>query len=85
MSSTADYDRVIQFGYPPNKIVAGMIANPADGSGYVPMKTVAQTGNSLVAQYPHFGGVFAWEYFNAEPGGSGDPIEWALDMAKAMQ
>jgi len=85
LSSTTDYDRVIQSGYPPNKIVAGMIANPADGSGYVPMKTVATTVNSLVTQYPHFGGVFAWEYFNAEPGGTSDPVEWAVDMAKAMQ
>jgi hypothetical protein len=85
LSSTADYGRVIQSGYPTNKIVAGMIANPADGSGYVAMKTVAKTVNSLVTQYPHFGGVSAWEYFNAEPGGAGNPIEWALDMAKAMQ
>jgi hypothetical protein len=85
LSSTADYDRVIQSGYPANKIVAGMIANPADGSGYVAMKTVAKTANSLVTQYPHFGGVSAWEYFNAEPGGASNPIEWAVDMAKAMQ
>jgi hypothetical protein len=29
--------------------------------------------------------VAAWEYFNAEPGGSSDPIEWAEYMAKAMK
>jgi chitinase len=85
LSSTTDYAHVISFGYPPDKIVAGMIANSADGSGYVPMKTVAQTVNSLVTSYQHFGGVVAWEYFNAEPGGTTDPIEWAVYMAKAMR
>jgi hypothetical protein len=39
----------------------------------------------LVGQYAHFGGVFAWEYFNAEPGGTSDPIEWAEVMATAMK
>jgi len=85
LSSTADYDRVISAGYPADKIVAGMIANPADGSGYVGMRTVGKTVHSLVTQYPTFGGVAAWEYFNAEPGGSGNPIEWAVDMGKAME
>jgi len=62
-----------------------MIAKSAEGGGYVPMKTVASTVHSLVTQYGHFGGVFAWEYFNAEPGGTSDPIEWAVDMANAMR
>ncbi|MGO4883980.1 MAG: chitinase [Bryobacteraceae bacterium] len=85
LSSPADYERVVSFGYPANKIVAGMIANSADGSGYVNMEFVSETVGSLVAKYPHFGGVFAWEYFNAEPGGVSDPIKWAVYMAKSMR
>lgn len=85
LASPSDYEEVITYGYPPNKIIGGMIANSADGSGYVGMKTVATTLNSLVTQYPHFGGVAAWEYFNAEPGGTADPIEWAVYMASAMR
>jgi chitinase len=85
LSSAVDYERVIEYSYPAEKIVAGMIANPADGSGYVGMKTVSDTVKALAAKYPRFGGVFAWEYFNAEPGGAGDPIQWAVYMAKAMR
>jgi len=85
IASPADYEEVIDYGYPPNKIVAGMLANSADGSGYVNMKTAATTINSLATQYAHFGGTYAWEYFNAEPGGTNDPIEWAELMAGAMQ
>jgi|HubBroStandDraft_1064217.scaffolds.fasta_scaffold00404_15 chitinase len=85
LSSPADYEEVVNYGYPADKIVAGMIANSADGSGYVGMKTVSNTVKSLVTDYTHFGGVFAWEYFNAEPGGTSDPIEWAVYMTKAMR
>jgi hypothetical protein len=85
LASTTNYEQVINAGYPPDKIVGGMIANSADGSGFVSIGTVAKTVNALVTQYPTFGGVAAWEYFNAEPGGTSDPIEWAVDMTKAMQ
>jgi Glycosyl hydrolases family 18 len=85
LASETNYEQAINAGYPPDKIVGGMIANSADGSGFVSIGTVAKTVNALVTQYPTFGGVAAWEYFNAEPGGAADPIEWAVDMAKAMQ
>jgi len=85
LANPTDYEKVVSFGYPQNKIVGGMISNSADGSGYVNMKTISSTVSTLVTQYPHFGGVAAWEYFNAEPGGTSDPIEWAQDMARAMQ
>jgi chitinase len=85
LASPSDYQRVVSAGYPANKIVGGMIANPSDGSGYVSIKTVSNTLKSLVTQYPHFGGVAAWEYFNAEPGGSSNPIQWAVDMGQSMK
>jgi hypothetical protein len=85
LASPTDYEQVVNAGYPPDKIVGGMIANPSDGSGYVSIPTVANTVHSLVTQYSHFGGVAAWEYFNAEPGGTANPIEWAVDMAGAMR
>lgn len=84
LSSTADYDRVIAYGYPPDKVIGGMIANPADGYGFVPISTVQQTVMALVAKYPTFGGVFAWEYFNADPGGPSKPAKWSVVMGKAM-
>jgi hypothetical protein len=85
LASTADYQKVVNAGYPPNKVVAGMISNPADGSGFVPIKTVATTVYELSGQYPTFGGVAAWEYFNALPGNTADPIEWAVYMGHAIE
>jgi hypothetical protein len=84
LSSPANYQSIINSGYPANKVVAGMIANPADGSGYVDIGTVESTVRSLVAQYSNFGGVDAWEYFNANPGGTAAPAEWGTDMAQTM-
>ncbi|HZT13813.1 MAG TPA: hypothetical protein VFA29_13480 [Candidatus Baltobacteraceae bacterium] len=84
LQTPADYENVVAHGYPPDKVVAGAIDNPSDGSGYVPPATVAKTVRTLVAKYPAFGGVVGWEYFNAEPGGQTRPDEWSAMMAKAM-
>jgi len=84
LGSTTTYDRIVNFGYPPDKVVAGMLANPADGSGFVPIDTARATVRQLVASYPTFGGVAAWEYFNALPGGPTRPAKWSVVMGKAM-
>lgn len=84
LGSVSSYENVINFGYPPGIIVAGMIANPQDGGGFVPIQTVANTVSQLVATYPTFGGVFAWEYFNALPGGPAKPAQWSQVMGQAM-
>jgi len=84
MASPADYERIVQYGYPADMVVAGMIANPLDGNGYVPVTTVEKTIKTLVAEYPTFGGADAWEYFNALPGGLPNPVKWGRLMAQAM-
>jgi len=84
LGSTATYDRIVNFGYPPDKVVAGMLANPADGSGFVAIDTARSTVRQLVASYPTFGGVAAWEYFNALPGGPAKPAKWSAVMGRAM-
>jgi hypothetical protein len=84
LASTRDYDNVIAHGYPADLVVAGTIANPADGSGYLPITLVTSTVKQLVAKYPKFGGVFAWEYFNALPGGPSHPAKWAAIISRAM-
>jgi hypothetical protein len=86
MASTTDYDKVLSGGvFTADKVVAGTISNPQDGSGFVPIATVATTVKALVAEHGTFGGVAAWEYFNALPGGQADPAKWAKVMAGAMQ
>lgn len=84
MSSPADYERAINAGWPADKIVAGVIGNPQDGSGYVPPNSVMNTVHTLIGLYPSFGGMDCWEYFNALPGGLSNPVKWASDMAIAM-
>jgi hypothetical protein len=85
LASPDDYESAINYGYPPNQVVAGMLSNPAEGYGFVDIATVQKTVSQLVAKYSDFGGVFAWEYFNALPGGLSNPIEWAVSMGKAIQ
>jgi len=84
LGNPTDYTNVINYGYPPDVVVAGMIANPFDSSGFVAMSTVENTVTSLVGTYPTFGGVFAWEYFNALPGGTANPGEWSQAFGQAM-
>src|SRR5262249_36171588 len=84
LATTADYEAIIRNGYPAAKVVGGMIGNPANCSGFVPIPIVAKTVRKLVAEYPQFGGVADWEYFNTLPGGLDNPVKWGAIMAKAM-
>ena len=86
LQTPSDYEHALKAGiFPANKVVAGLIANPNDGFGYVPVKTVAATVKTLVAKYPTFGGVADWEYFDALPGGPADPALWSRVMKAAMR
>lgn len=38
----------------------------------------------LVEQFPNFGGVMGWEYFNSLPGGREKPWQWAAIMSLSM-
>jgi hypothetical protein len=85
MASTSGYDSIISRGlFPPSKVVAGVVTNSANCSGYVPLPTLKSTLGSLVAKYPTFGGVDGWEYFNSDPGGTTAPWQWAAQMTSAM-
>jgi hypothetical protein len=60
------------------------VTNPANGTGYVDVNTVANTVTQLTQAYPGFAGVDDWEYFDANPGGAAHPEQWAVLMANAM-
>ncbi len=86
LQTPSDYERALQAGiFPANEVVAGLIANPNDGFGFVPVNTVASTVKTLVAKHPTFGGVADWEYFDALPGGPSNPVAWARIMQAAMK
>ena len=84
LSSTTDYQSIVKSGFPANVVVAGMLTNAGNGSGYVDVKTVKAVVRSLLSEYPDFGGVDGFEYFNAEPGGVNQPAEWATFFGSTL-
>ncbi|KAI0127946.1 endo-N-acetyl-beta-D-glucosaminidase precursor [Xylariales sp. AK1849] len=84
-SSTSDYEDIVDSGFPAEKVVMGMLTNSDNGYGFVALETEANTLKELTAEYPNFGGVAGWEYFNSLPGGLDAPYEWASYMADAMK
>ncbi|MDX6282218.1 MAG: hypothetical protein QOH03_3289 [Kribbellaceae bacterium] len=85
MANTTGYDNIINRGLiPASKVVAGVVTNSANCSGYVALPTLKSTLAALVAKYPTFGGVDGWEYFNSDPGGTAAPWQWAREMTSAM-
>ncbi len=71
MKTTTDYDKIISRGWPANKIVAGLVTNPANCTGWVKDKPLKKTLEALKKKYPDFGGVMGWEYFNSMVRGLG--------------
>lgn len=87
MESTIDYDRIIARGWPPSKIVVGLVTNPANCAGWVEDEPLQKTLTVLKKKYPDFGGVMGWEYFNSmtEEEGEGKPWVWAQWMTRVLQ
>ncbi|KAJ1728193.1 hypothetical protein LPJ61_004166 [Coemansia biformis] len=65
ITSTDMYDRMVQNGWCPEKLVVGVTSNPIHASGFVPGETLYPVVDALKAKYPKFGGVMAWEYFES--------------------
>ncbi|KAL2004184.1 hypothetical protein VTN02DRAFT_5833 [Thermoascus thermophilus] len=79
------YAAIIARGWPAQKVVYGLLTNPSNGSqGYVPRETITRILAVLVEQFPDFGGVMGWEYFNSLPGEKQKPWQWAAEMSLSM-
>jgi hypothetical protein len=86
VSTTQGYEAIVARGYPPNKVVVGMVTNPGNGSGWVDLGVVTEVLISLRTRFgPAFGGVMGWEYFNSLPGDLNRPWEWAAAMKAALE
>lgn len=79
------YDAIVRRGWPADKVVLGLVTNPANGSGFVPMVPVSAVLAELLTRYPNFAGVMGWEYFNSMPGGRARPWEWAARMTGVLR
>lgn len=65
------YNSVVKNGYPPEKVVMGMIS-------FQDFESNVDVIKALKKKYgAEFGGVFNWEYFDSPPGGTADPNKWA--------
>ncbi|KAF5017583.1 hypothetical protein F66182_10473 [Fusarium sp. NRRL 66182] len=80
MSKTHDYDTIIARGWPQEKVVIGLVTNPANCSGCVSEAELRACLRALVRKYPRIGGVMGWEWFNAvteQDPEVGRPWKWA--------
>ena len=85
LADTRDAQRIIDLGiYPIDKLVLGVLGHPDDAQGFVEVDRVCATLSQLAAKYPELGGVDAWEYFRALPGGLAAPWEWVERMYDAL-
>ena len=80
-----DYDAIFGRGWPPEKVVTGVLTNPSLGHGYIPFDVLQRTVTALSQYYPRFGGVMGWEYFNSMPGDLDQPWLWAEAMMKSLR
>ena len=85
-SSPSDYESIINNGFIPSRVVMGVFSNPADGDGWYNISTYKSTIKQLQSQYPKFGGVIGWEYFNS--GGSDGaftaPWQWVQAIGQTL-
>ncbi|KAL8806123.1 MAG: hypothetical protein Q9182_001524 [Xanthomendoza sp. 2 TL-2023] len=80
------YGGIINRGWKAEKVVAGVLTNPTNGTqGWVEMKELARTLSMMRVLFPGFGGVMGWEYFNSLPGGEERPWGWAEGVDKALR
>lgn len=84
-SNPAMYEMLMAKGWPPEKIVVGLVTTPRNGAGWVPWNMLGTVLPLLVGRHPRFGGVMGWEYFNSLPGGEEKPWEWAQAMTALLR
>lgn len=72
-------------GCQPEKLVMGVLTNPGNGHGFIPIEHLQRTFAPLIQDGLRLGGVMGWEYFNSLPGGEERPWEWAEAMMKTIR
>lgn len=85
LSNTLMYDMMLQKGWMPEKLVIGVVTNPANGSGFVPWEMLSAVLGILNRRHQNFAGVMGWEYFNSMPGETDRPWEWASSMSSLLR
>jgi chitinase len=88
MESELDYENIMTRGWPIEKIVIGLVTNPANCAGYVDDTTLRRTMQIILEKFPSFGGIMGWEYFNSitdeVPEAAGKPWSWAQMISDTL-
>lgn len=84
LSDFVAYNAILAQGWLPEKVVVGVLTNPANGHGWIPLEDLKRTLAMLGQYSSRFGGVMGWEYFNSMPGDCEKPWEWAEVMRKTL-
>ena len=88
VETTEHYDAIMACGWPASKVVVGMVTNPGNGAGWVFEDLLMATLSVLRDEYPGFGGVMGWEYFNSLSSmheGKGKPWLWVFGMSTVLR
>ena len=70
------FESILQNGYPPEKIVMGMISGEFTKDNFTQAVEVVK---KIYNKYPTMSGVYDWEYLNAPPNKE-NPSEWCHQM-----
>ena len=79
------YNAILSRGWPPEKVVVGVLTHPGHGHGFIAFEELERTLRALRQFIPKFGGVMGWEYFNSVAGDEGRPWEWAEAVGKIVR
>jgi Glycosyl hydrolases family 18 len=88
MQTTEHFERIMDHGWNPERIVVGLSTNP-ETNGWIHGEVLQFSLGAIAQKYPSLGGVMGWEYFNAimaNEGAPGEPWEWlqAISMILSL-
>ncbi|KAH8602193.1 glycoside hydrolase superfamily [Bisporella sp. PMI_857] len=86
-STPNTYQWIMRKGWNPERVVMGVLTNSNDGNGFVETKQVVETVRHLRREFPGFGGVYGWDYFDAGMGevdGGKEPWQWVQIIRDAL-
>ena len=74
------YQNVIKNGYPSKKVNMGTLSSQFNSLNFNEFLEIIK---NIKKEYPNFGGVFIWEYFDAPPNKS-EPFTWATRVFQIL-
>jgi hypothetical protein len=99
LKNVSSYEKILNSGWDPQRIVVGISTNPHNCKGWVPFRVFTPVLRQMQAlasekdyatpaqnQQPRssFGGISGWEYFNSLPGAIDRPWEWSCIISRLL-